>query len=147
MRKAVSVLLLFLNLLFLVACNEKNSRKEYPCGFLGLGKVGDPEEGMGSLVNYINAAYEKEEIFPAAREVISRLPANKLFLYYSKTTDNYQLAYWSGETTWIYDFKTNSYYETKKDMSHEKWFYPSEKTELVKEDIDYINLAIQTNAR
>ena len=66
-----------------------------------------------------------------------------MFIYYSVSDDSYQISYWSGETTWIYDFKTDSYYETTKDMIQEKWYDVKKKTPIDKENIQYHSLIIK----
>ena len=117
-------------------CTEGPSRKEFPCGFLGLGRVGNPDSVMGHIVDRINDIYKKDGKFPDSGKVMGMLPPGKMFIYYSFVEDKYQLAYWSGETTWIYDSETDSYYETEEDMIREKW-YPVRDSFVDMEKINY----------
>lgn len=137
MKYLIFLLLLFSMIFFSTACSEKKSRKEFPTGFLGLGRVGNPELVMGNVINSINSIYDKEGKFPVSDRIVNMLPANKMFIYYSVVNDNYQLSYWSGETTWIYNFKTDSYYETTKDMMHEKWFIVSGELPVSEDAVNY----------
>ena len=140
---------LFLSLMtvifFIYGCSESKSRKEYPCGFLGLGRVGHPDLVMGNIVNRINNIYKEKGIFPNAEIIFHMLPSDKMFIYYSFADNNYQLAYWSGETTWIYNFDTDSYYETEKDMIREKWF-PIQKKIINTDKINYNHLALRNRS-
>lgn len=140
--KKLPVILLILSLFF-SACKEDKKRKEYSSGFGGLGKFGNPDLVLDSLVNSINLKYTRDGEFPSVNVLINMLPKNIMFIYYSVSDDSYQISYWSGETTWIYDFKTDSYYETTKDMIQEKWYDVKKKTPIDKENIQYHSLIIK----
>ena len=140
--KKLPVILLILSLFF-SACKEDKKRKEYSSGFWGLGKFGNPDLVLDSLVNSINLRYTCDGEFPSVNVLINMLPKNIMFIYYSVSDDSYQISYWSGETTWIYDFKTDSYYETTKDMIQEKWYDVKKKTPIDKENIQYHSLIIK----
>ena len=135
-RKIWRLSLLCLTLFLLPGCTEPGSRKEYPCGLFGLGRTGSPEAVLGGIVDRINSSYRETGRFPEAEAVSKMLPSGRMFLYYSFTEDRYQLAYWSGETAWIYDSATDSYYETEKDMIREKW-YPVRDSTVDTEKLHY----------
>lgn len=68
--KKLPVILLILSLFF-SACKEDKKRKEYSSGFLGLGKFGNPDLVLDSLVNSINLKYTRDGEFPSVNVLIN----------------------------------------------------------------------------
>ncbi len=120
--------------------NPSNIRR---LGFCGWSSYGDPEKSMEAPINYVLSYKKTNNKFPSTEEVKKRMLGKKLrFIFYSYSSDNdcFQVAWWSGETTWIYDSRTNIYYETTLDMMHERWFAINESKNNIPSDVKYINL-------
>lgn len=90
-------------------------------GFFGYPFFGDPDKAMRNIVQYIESCDKNVETYKKMRSFI---PANAGFIYFSFEPVNYsfQLAWWSGETTWVYDSREKKYYETKEDLMHSSWY-------------------------
>lgn len=88
----------------------------------GLPAFGKPLEYMGGVISFINSVRDKTGVWPEGGQV--RAQADGLFFYYATTPEDFQLAWWSGETAWVYVFSTNTYYETREDISRSGWYDP-----------------------
>lgn len=126
MSKLILLILNFgfgLLLFFTISC-KKQQDNVHRLGFLGMSSYGNPIEKMGSNVTFINSFYKKNKKYPSTELIRKRTAMKPFFMFYSYSNISqcFQLSWWSGETTWIYDSKTNIYYESKLDLMNLKWF-------------------------
>lgn len=145
----MKLLLSLIIMIFIVAgCKDenKNDFKIYKTGLFGLSSVGKPQDVLLDVIIFIKNHKSANGKFPNG-EIIAKklLSKQELFFYYSFNATDFQIAYWSGETTWVYDSKTNAFYETTKDIAKIKWFDTIKRTPSNKEDINYVNLSSRKN--
>ena len=98
----------------------------------GLPAFGKPLKRMGGVIEFITDTHAKTGVWPEGGQL--PVSAGELFFYYTKTPEDFQLAWWSGETAWVYVFSTNTYYETREDISRFGWYDPEKGAFLGFED-------------
>ena len=137
----ISIFGVVLLLLVAISC-KKQQDNIHKLGFWGMASYGNPIKQMSSNVAFINSFYIKNQKYPSTKLMRKRIAPNLRFIFYSYSNINkcFQLSWWSGETTWIYDSNTNIYYETKLDLMHSEWFSTDEHKHKRPEDIKSINL-------
>jgi hypothetical protein len=112
-------------------------------GFCGLSSYGDPEKTLNLHIDYIKSYYAKNNTFPLREQMKKRMSISykdTLWRYYaySESEKSFQLAYWTGETTWVYDSKTNIFYEIGSDI--DTWFDIDDENYKRPRDVKSINL-------
>lgn len=113
---------------FLIGCEKHSDVKG--AGWLGYPSFGSPDIILRNTVDKIDPIVHYPCDF---KKIQSLIPKNSRFIYFSYDTESnsYQLAWWSGETTWVYSSKEKKYYETKQDLMNASWYmikddsYPS----------------------
>lgn len=117
LKKTILFCLLFC--LLLSGCKKKEDIVGIV--FLGYPAFGNPDKAMRNIVQYIESCDKNVETYKTIGRFI---PKNTGFIYFSFEPVNcsYQLAWWSGETTWVYDSREKKYYETKEDLMHKSWY-------------------------
>ena len=149
MNKSIMLILNFgfcIVLFFTISC-KKQQNNVHRLGFLGMSSYGNPVEKMNNNIIFINSFYKKNKQFPSVELIRKRITTNSNFIFYSysNTSKCFQISWWSGETSWVYNSKTNIYYETKLDLMNSKWF--SVERQKTPEDIKSINLYSKVNRK
>ena len=141
---SISILVLLL-LLITISCKKQqgNIRR---LGLWGMTSYGNPVKQMSSNIAFINSYYKKNQKYPSIKLMRKKISPNLRFIFYSYSDDSkcFQLSWWSGETTWIYDSRTNIYYETKLDLMHSKWFNIEDNKHKKIKNIKNVNLYSKT---
>lgn len=94
----------------------------YGAGLFSWPSMGRPKTILEPAVRLIAAHRAAHGAFPDADAVAAATPHARNVIFYTTASDAYQLAYWSGETTWVYDSRSEHYVETREDIAKRDWF-------------------------
>ena len=113
----------FVFFLFLLLCTgcKKQNNNVVGLGFGNLPAYGNPVEEMQDFIKLIDSCDKNPQSCNRLKKLI---PKDRGFLYvvFDSANYSYQLVWWSGETTWVYDSNTKKYYETKRDLMNCNWY-------------------------
>ena len=86
--------------------------------------MGDPVKDLAILKDVISVFKERDGSYPKYSKIKLSVPADDRpnCLFYSYNKDGYQIAIWSGATTWVYNSANDSYYEFNKDVASFAWY-------------------------
>ncbi len=111
---------LFLFILLCTGC-EKQNNNVIGLGFWNLPAYGNPIEEMQDIIKLIDGCDKNPKSYNKLKKIIPK-DRGFLFIVFDSVNYSYQLAWWSGETTWVYDSNTKKYYETKSDLMNCNWY-------------------------
>lgn len=91
-----------------------------------LHSMGDPVKDIAILKDVISIIKERDGAYPIYNKIKLSVQYDDMpnCLFYSYNSNGYQVAIWSGETTWIYNSANDSYYEFNQDVISSSWYDP-----------------------
>ena len=89
-----------------------------------LQSMGDPVTEIAIVKDIISVFKERDGTYPKYSKIKLSVPVDDRpnCLFYSYNKDGYQIAIWSGATTWVYNSANDSYYEFNKDVASFAWY-------------------------